>query len=73
MCHTFFERTNGHTVAQGSDSTSSSSGSSSKVLVPVALPMEAPVQASLILTDHCHLTSDGECPIFLDKPSVHPK
>ena len=27
-----------------------------QVLVPVPLPMEAPLQASLILTDHCHLT-----------------
>ena len=27
-----------------------------QVLVPVPLLMEAPIQASLILTDHCHLT-----------------
>ena len=27
-----------------------------QVLFPVPLPMEAPVVASLILTDHCHLT-----------------
>ena len=27
-----------------------------QVLVPFPLLMEAPVQASLILTDHCHLT-----------------